>query len=73
MGFTYSIFNGICFAFIAYSFIQLILAAAAAASARFPATARWLKPKEGTNCDLPHPIMVVMSIFFVFRFRYLGA
>jgi AGZA family xanthine/uracil permease-like MFS transporter len=73
MGFTYSIFNGICFGFIAYSFIQLILAAAEAVSAKFPAVARWLKPREGTDCSLPHPVMAIMSIFFVFRFRYLGA
>jgi hypothetical protein len=88
MGFTYSIFNGITFGFITFSFIQLcgsrpcarlrcsppttltrpsppllrphrILAAADAASARVPALARWLKPVEGTDCSLPHPIMIM--------------
>ena len=31
------------------------------------------KPAAGTDTSLPHPIMVVISIFFVFRYRYLGA
>ena len=31
------------------------------------------KPAAGTDTSLPHPLMVVISIFFVFRYRYLGA
>ena len=48
-------------------------ACGAAAAARFPATARWLRPREGTNCDLPHPIMVGMSVLFVLRLRFFDA
>ena len=73
MGFTYSIFNGITFGFIAFSIIQLTLAGAAAAAEKVPALARFLKPAAGTDTSLPHPLMVVLSIFFVFRYRYLGA
>jgi len=73
MGFTYSIFNGITFGFIAFSIIQLTLAGAAALSEKVPALARFLKPAAGTDTSLPHPLMVVLSSFFVFRYRYLGA
>jgi AGZA family xanthine/uracil permease-like MFS transporter len=69
MGFTYSIANGISVGFIFFSWMR---------------TVRWIQfkvctylnkpeygPKEGVATDLPHPLMVVMSVFMCFRFRYL--
>ena len=73
MGFTYSIFNGITFSFIAFTMIQLTLAAAKALADAQPALARFFKPTEGTDCSLPSPIMIFLSIIFVFRYRYLDA
>ena len=35
--------------------------------------AKYFKPAAGVDTTLPHPLMVVLSIFFVFRYRYLGA
>ena len=35
--------------------------------------AKYFKPAAGTDASLPHPLMIVLSIFFVFRYRYLGA
>ena len=73
MGFTYSIFNGITFGFIAFTLIQLTLAAAKVLADAQPALARFFKPSEGTDCSLPSPIMVFLSIIFVFRYRFLDA
>lgn len=70
MGFTYSIFNGICFSMIAFCLIQITLNLAHRLSEAVPRLAPYFKPTE--DHSLPHPLMVVMSIFFVFRFRYLG-
>lgn len=70
MGFTYSIANGISIGFIFFTWMR---------------TLRWVQfkvctylnkpeygPKEGLETDLPHPLMTVMGIFMVFRFKYLG-
>jgi AGZA family xanthine/uracil permease-like MFS transporter len=71
MGFTYSIANGICFAFIGYAFLQSLRWSWQAACDRL-GRPQW-KLEAGTNCALPHPLLVVLAIFMVFRFRYLGA
>jgi len=39
----------------------------------YESSAKFIKPAAGTDVSLPHPVMVVLCIFFVFRFRYLGA
>ena len=64
--------QGITFGFIAFSFIQLIMWTAAKVSEKVPALAPYLKPGEKEDTSLPHPLMVVLSIFFIFRYRYLG-
>lgn len=69
MGFTYSIANGISFGFISYSGLQIV-------RHFYQRLVVWLKRpdlalKEGTNTALPHPLMVIMAIFMVGRFRWL--
>lgn len=71
MGFTYSIANGICAGFIFFSFLQIVRW-----SFQFICTKlnkpSWKFPAD-VDCNLPHPLMIVMSIFMVIRFAYLGA
>jgi AGZA family xanthine/uracil permease-like MFS transporter len=71
MGFTYSIANGISAGFISWSFLQIVRWAWQFFAKKVNRPA-WGLP-EGTNCDFPHPLMVIFSIFMVLRFRYLGA
>lgn len=73
MGFTYSIFNGLSFGFISFCLIRITLWTAKAIATRWPMTAKYLMPSEGQNCHRPSIVMVVISIFMVLRFRYLGA
>lgn len=76
MGFTYSIANGICAMFIFYSFMQIVRWGYQGLVLRARARFSWfpLKPlEEGTNLNFPHPLMIIMSVFMVIRFAYLGA
>jgi xanthine/uracil/vitamin C permease (AzgA family) len=70
MGFTYSIANGISFAFISYSFLQILRYSYQKLVLDVLKRPAWAL-KEGTNCSLPHPLMIVMALFMVGRFRWL--
>lgn len=71
MGFTYSIANGICAGFIFYSFLQIVRWSFQFVCQKLNKQA-WMFPAD-VDCNLPHPLMIIISIFMVIRFAYLGA
>jgi adenine/guanine/hypoxanthine permease len=72
MGFTYSIANGICAGFISWSFLQIVRWGYEYIVHKVVKKPAYALP-AGTDCTFPHPLMIVFSIFMVFRYRYLGA
>lgn len=71
MGFTYSISNGISAGFIFFTWMRTVrfLQVQIGLRCNLP----WLLPNPDLDATLPHPLMYVMSLFMVFRFRYLQA
>jgi xanthine/uracil/vitamin C permease (AzgA family) len=66
-----SIANGISAGFIFFTYMRTIRSLQLLISKHFKLT--WLEPKEDLDATFPHPLMYVMALFMVFRFRYLRA
>jgi AGZA family xanthine/uracil permease-like MFS transporter len=72
MGFTYSITNGMCFGFISYTALQLLMFTLDSLKPWFGAYwPSWLRPQDGVKVELPHPALVITAAFMAARFGLL--
>ena len=72
MGFTYSITNGICFGVISYTALRFTAFFGEYLRERLgPWWPSWVKLREGTSTELPHPVLVITAAFMAARFGLL--
>jgi AGZA family xanthine/uracil permease-like MFS transporter len=71
MGFTYSIANGISVGFIFYSFLKIVRWVQYKLASHFDVMSKY-GPAEGLDVSLPHPLMILMTVFMCLYFKYLG-